>query len=568
MHSTLQRFRLPLRFAAVLLAASGCRSPNASPDASAATSPMPSPPIPARLFPDLGRFHRPVTTKSPEAQAFFDQGLLLCFAFNHEEATRSFREAERLDPECAMAAWGTALAAGPHINNPTMDEAASRAAADSIARARRLATRALPVERELIEALSKRYAWPPPADRKPLDQAYADAMREVWKRHRDDADVGALFAESMMDLRPWALYSRDGKPAPGTDEIVATLAAVLALVPDHVGGLHYTIHTFEMSPTPEKALPAADLLRHRVPGSGHLVHMPSHIDMRVGHYAEAIAANQRAIDADLRYVQHAGRMNFMTLYRAHDYHLLQWAAMYDGQSVKAIAASRDLVREMPIELVDSMPDFLEAFLASPYHALIRFGRWDEILAEPPPPERFRAANAFWLYARTMAFSAEGRVEEAAKERALFEKSAAAVPASVMLANNSAQSVLAVARALAEGELEYRLGHHERAFALLRTAVEREDALVYDEPWGWMQPVRHALGALLLEQGRIEEAEAVYVEDLKRHPENSWALHGLAECATRRGDESASVAAQKRFDAAWSRADVRLQSSCFCRTGSP
>ncbi|MGB3968158.1 MAG: hypothetical protein WBO45_15585 [Planctomycetota bacterium] len=520
----------------------------------------------ATLFADLAGYHRAVTTSSAEAQRFFDQGLVLCFGFNHEEAIRCFDHAIELDPQCAMAQWGKAFAIGPNYNNPAMDEAAAKVAVAAASAAQRLAATASPVERALIGAITSRYASPPPADRKQLDRAYADAMREVWRAHPDDADVGTLFAEAMMNLRPWDLWTPDGMAQPGTEEILQALAAVLARVPDHPGALHYTIHAWEMSPTPERGLPAADRLRDRIPGAGHLVHMPSHIDMRVGDYAAAVTANERAIAADLRYVAHAGRMNFYSIYRAHNYHMLAWASMFDGQSKKALAAARELVTELPAELVAQYADFVEAYLAVPYHVLVRFGRWQQILDEPQPRAELRATTAFWHYARGMALSALGRIDEATRERAAFAEAAKLVPATAVLSLTPVADLCALAGTLLDGELEYRRGNIERAFDLLREAVTKDDGLRYDEPWGWMQPVRHALGALLLEQALVTEAEAVYRDDLARHPHDGWALHGLAECLRRsgRGEEAAKFEAE--FKAAWTRADVQLAGSCFCRTG--
>jgi tetratricopeptide (TPR) repeat protein len=558
-----QSRRASLLVLGVVLAAA-CRGSGST--ASSAAPSAQAPPLEAKLFPDLGRFHRPVTTSNPQAQQFFDQGLLLGFGFNHEEAIRSFQRAAELDPKCAMAFWGAALAAGPNINNPTMDEAATKAAFDAVTKARALEAGQSDVEKDLIEALAKRYVVPPPPDRAALDLAYADAMREVWHRHGTDADVGALFAESLLDLRPWDQWTKDGMPQPGTQEVVDTLAKVLELVPDHVGGLHYTIHAWEGSKTPERALPAADRLRDRVPGAGHLVHMPSHIDMRVGHYQEAIAANERAIAADQKYVAYAGRMNFYSIYRCHNYHLLAWAAMYDGQSAKAIEAARAIVRELPAEFVVQMPDFAEAFLATPYHVLVRFGRWKEILAEPEPPAGQPTTAAFRHYARAMAYSSLRQVDDAAKELEAFRAGAAKIPPTATLGNNPVSAIVAVALPLAEGELEYRRGHFEKAFDRLREAVQRDDALKYDEPWGWMQPARHALGALLLEQGKVAEAEQVYRDDLARHPANGWSLHGLAECLERRGDKGAAERTRAELAKSFARADVKLNGSCFCRTG--
>ncbi len=515
--------------------------------------------------PPASILHRPITTRSADAQLAFDQGLLACFGFNHEEAIASFRHAAECDPAAAMPWWGQALAAGPNINNPDLDDAANQAATKALAEARERVGNASQVERDLIDALAKRYANPPPTDRRALDLAYASAMREVWKKHASDADVGALFAESLMDLRPWDLWTKDGKPQPETPEILATLEAVRTIAPAHPGALHYTIHSLEASGDPGRALPAADRLRDLAPEFGHLVHMPSHIDIRVGHYEAAIRANQRGIDADLRYVARVGRGHRYDVYRAHNYHFLAYAAMFDGQSKVAIEAARTLVKEVPREMVLAMPQFLEAFLTMPYAPLVRFGRWEEILAEPEPAAALKSAVAMWHHARGMAFSATGRVDEAARELAAFEKQLATLPATYLFGNNPSKVVLAIGVPLLQGELEYRRGHFDRAFELLRDAVKQDDQLRYDEPWGWMQPVRHALGALLVEQGQIAEAREVYDIDLERHPENGWALHGLAECLHRSEREMEAADVEARFAKAWARADVKLRGSCFCRT---
>lgn len=520
-----------------------------------------------RLFDGLDLHLRSVTTSSKEAQRWFDQGFLLCFGFNHEEAIRSFQVASELDSSCAMAWWGMALAAGPNINNPTMDEERTRAAFDAIQVARERMVNASPVERALIEALSKRYVVPAPADRRALDEAYANAMREVWKANPTDADVGALFAESMMDLRPWDLWTADGAMQPGTLEVLDTLAAVLKLAPKHPGGNHYSVHAWEASPTPEKALDAANVLRDLVPGAGHLVHMPAHIDLRVGHYADAVLANQRAIEVDRRYMQAGGVHGFNDVYRAHNFHFLQYAAMFEGQSAIAIQAARDSVATIPREVVLALPQFLESFQGAPYHALVRFGRWDDILREPEPEAVLYSTRVMHHYARGIAFAATGRVDEAQKELAAFDKAFELVPESYLLGNNPTRTVLQVARPMLEGELEYRRGNHERAFELLGDAAKRDDALHYDEPWGWMMPVRHALGALLLEQGRVAEAEQVYRADLERHRENGWALHGLVECLRRSGREALAREMDERFRAAWVRADVEIHASCYCRSAT-
>ncbi len=532
-----------------------------------------APGLPALAGPDeplyfggQGARHFEIATSSAEAQRWFDQGLTLCYGFNHAEAIRSFEQAAQADPGCAMADWGIAYAWGPHINNPEMSAEANEKAHAALTSALTKLDHATPLERQLVEALRHRYAMPAPADRKPLNEAYAKAMREIWQANRTNPDVGALFAESMLNLRPWDLWTADGKPQPGTSEITATLATVLQLDPDHPAALHFTIHAWEASPTPDKALPAADRLRNLVPWAGHLVHMPGHIDIRLGRYADAATANQKAIAVDLDYVGKVGRGGFYTIYRAHNYHFLAYAAMFDGRRAVAMQAARDMVDEVPLEVVRAFPDHLDGFHAVPYHVMVRFGMWQEMLDEPRPPVDLPVMQAMWHYGRTMAFSALGNVDDGVREFAAFSKACAVVPESRNLGNNSARTILAVGLALAEGELTYRRGNHDRAFELMREAASLDDQLRYDEPWGWMQPVRHALGALLLEQGRIDEAEVVYRDDLARHPGNGWALSGLAECLERDGRRAEAAEVRGKRQAAWARADTATDVSCFCRRG--
>ena len=515
----------------------------------------------ASLRDDLAVYHRAVSTKSQEAQKYFDQGLVLHYGFNHEAAIASFKRAGELDPALAMAWWGQAISAGPNINNPHMDDETAQAAYEAAQHALTLLDKASPVEQDLIRAVAARYAWPQPEDRRALDVAYADAMRKVWQAHPKDADVGAMFADAVMNLLPWDLWSPQGEPRKETPEIIATLEAVLAMDRTHLLANHLYIHTMEASLTPEKALPSADVLRDRVPGAGHLLHMPAHIDIRLGHYSDAMLANQKAIEIDRTWAAQGG---FYTLYRAHNFHFLAYAAMFDGQREIALKAAREMLVQIPLEIVREFPDFLDGFVAVPTHVMVRFGLWEELLKEPAPPADLVVTTAFWHYGRTVAFAALGRVEEATKEFDALKSAVAAVPESRLIGNNTALTVLDVGLPMAEGELEYRRGNHDRAFELLRTAVARDVALKYDEPWGWMMPVAHSLGALLVEQGRYEEAEAVYRDDLKLHPSNGWALHGLAECLrkTGRADEAAKV--DERFKSAWSRADIAIEASCYCR----
>jgi tetratricopeptide (TPR) repeat protein len=445
-----------------------------------------------------------------------------------------------------------------------MDSAAAKAAYDAAQRAAALASGASPVEQGFINAITKRYAWPQPEDQRSLDVAYADAMRELWQRFPDDADVGALFADALLNLRPWDLWTPDGTPRPETPEIMTTLEKVMQMVPDHPGANHFYIHTMEASPTPQKADRAADVLRDRIPGAGHLVHMPSHIDIRTGRYNKAVLANQRGVSVDSTWASEGG---FYSLYRAHNYHFLAYAAMFDGQREVAVKAADDMVKQVPLDVVRAYIDFLDGFIAVPYHVKVRFGLWEEILKEPRPPADLLATTAFWRNARTIAFAALGNVKAASLELDSLRLAYEATPESRTIGNNPARRILEVGIPMAEGELEYRRGNYAKAYALLRTAVQRDDSLRYDEPWGWMMPVRHSLGALLLEQGRIKEAEQVYRDDLRLHPENGWALKGLAECLQRSGRDEDAEEVESRFRTVWARSDVAIKASCYCRTGS-
>ncbi len=511
----------------------------------------------------LKGFGRKVTTKSKDAQTWFDQGFTLYFSYHQDAAIPSFAKAYELDTTCTMALWGMALTAGPHINNPAMDSTQAKLAYESVTKAAARTAHLTDVEKDLIEALKHRYAWPQPADQMPLNAAYANAMREVWKKYPADVDVGVFFADAMMNLRPWDLWTAEGEMQPGTEEIVSTLERCLAMDPRHPGACHFYIHTMEASPAPEKALPAADSLRHRIPGAGHLVHMPSHIDVRLGRYEEVILANQRAIEADKPYVEN---VDFFTVYRVHNWHFLAYGAMFEGRRQLAMDASRSAVAQMNMDMVRAYPDFLDAFLAVPYHVMVRFGLWDDVLKEAAPPEDMLAAMAFWHYARTVAYAATGRVAEGDAEFAKLKTACEQIPESRLLGNNAVNVIVEIGLALAEGELEYRRGNYEKAFALLRTAVEKDEKLKYDEPWGWMMPAAHALGALLLEQGHFEEAEQVYLADLERHPENGWALLGLKECQTKTGRTALASDTEKRFSKSWERSDIKIKASCFCSKG--
>jgi tetratricopeptide (TPR) repeat protein len=529
-------------------------------------------PAPAReggkavpLYEGLGQLTRPVTTQSPEAQRYFDQGLAFLYAFNHDEAIRSFARAAELDPQCAMARWGVAIANGPHINNPVVPKEREKAAFDAAGAAAALAAGASPVERALIDAARRRYADPQPEDRKALDQAYADAMRAVFRDHPKDADVGALFAESLADLRPWDLWLPDGSPQPGTEELVRTLESVMALDPKHPLALHLYIHAVEASPEPGRADAAADGLRERMPGLGHLVHMPSHIDVRRGRWQEAIEANARAIEADRRYRERAPEQGFYRLYMAHNHHMLTYGAMMLGQSELALRTIRAMADGIPLEFVKQNP-WADGFLAMPLEVLLRFGRWDEALAAPEFPEFAPISRALRHYARAVSYAAKGQVEDARKEQALFAAARERVPKEATFGNNTAADILAVASSFMAGEILFREGKKDEGIAALREAAALEDRLRYDEPPDWIQPVRHALGAALLQAGRFEEAEKVFREDLAKLPGNGWGLYGLHRALQMQKKAAESADVERQFDAAWSQADLKIKSPCLCFPG--
>lgn len=523
---------------------------------------------PARVkrFDGLGTHGRAISTASPDAQESFNRGLAFLYAFNHDEAIRSFRQAAAIDPGAAMPHWGIAIANGPNINFPLVPEPKAKAAWEALQQAQKLSPAATPVERALIAALAKRYANPQPEDRRPLDGAYADAMRKVWEAHPDDADIGALYAEALMDLQPWNQWSPEGIANDGTDEVLKTLDRVLVLNPKHPLALHLYIHAVEASPSPEKAVEAADRLRELQPGLGHMVHMPSHIDVRLGKWQQAIEANEKAIAADAKYRKAQPEQDFYRNYMAHNYHMLAFAAMMQGQRARSTQAIREMLAEMPADWKQQNAMFVDGMHAMPYELALRFGQWDELLAEPEPAEHFPVARAVRLYARGVALAAKQQVAEARAEQVKFRTAKNALPTEAMFVLNTAADVLAIADQMLEGEILYREGKVDEALAALREAVRREDALRYIEPPDWIQPVRHALGATLMDARKFVEAEAVYRADLKKHPENGWSLFGLAESLRAQGKSAEADAVELRFKSAWQRADVQLTSSCYCLPG--
>jgi tetratricopeptide (TPR) repeat protein len=519
---------------------------------------------PPATYYDLGGFHYDVTTDSKDAQLWFDRGLAMCYGFNHEEGVRCFERALAADPGMAMAFWGIAYAWGPNINNMEIEPSQIAKAEFALDLARLHSDNCSALERELIAALATRYTTPVPDDRGPLNRGYAKALRKLHNEHNDDPLVVSLFAESLMNLQPWKHWSPDGEPAPHTPEIVQVLEAGLKRWPGHPALCHFYIHGMEASRTPERALPAANRLRNAMPGQGHLVHMPSHIDIWIGDYGAAITANQKAIAADAEFLRREGPRNFYSLYRIHNYHFLVYAAMFDGQSELALKTARDLAKQVPEDMLRAQTDLLDAFMPTDLHVLVRFGRWEEILKQPEPADYLPVSRSIWHYARALAYAATNRVDQAEAEQQSFARTMETVPETSILFQNASRDILRVAEAMIAGEIAYRKGRFDQAFAHLREAVRRDDALNYDEPWGWMQPARHALGALLLEQGRYASAEAVYRADLDRHPNNPWALYGLAECLAKQGKNEESTKCRGEFAAACQRSDVKIDRSCYCK----
>jgi len=460
-----------------------------------------------------------------------------------------------------------AMACGPHINYPLVPREAAEVAWKEVGLARAHAANASPVERALIEAVARRYADPPPENRAPLDSAYADAMRAAWKAHPKDPDVGVFFAEALMNLRPWDQWTPAGQPQPGTEEVLATLDAVLELAPKHPFANHLYIHAVEASPHPERALEAAKRLLKLQPGLAHNVHMPSHIDIRTGRWQDAIAANEAAVAADARYRATFGEpRGFLPVYVAHNRHMLAYAAMMTGQRELALTHMRAMVAGLTPEFLEEFGFAGEAFLAMPDEVMVRFGMWDELIAQPDQPENRPFSHAFRKAARAIAHAALGDTTAARREQAAFLEAAKRVPPDFYAAgNNLSVDVLGVVAPMVEGEILVREGRVEEGIARLRDAVRREDLFRYDEPPGWLIPVRHTLGAALFNAGRYAEAEQVYRDDLARLPGDGWALYGLAQSLARQdkgGRERKDVEA--RFKKAWARADTKLTSSCLCQ----
>jgi tetratricopeptide (TPR) repeat protein len=510
---------------------------------------------PPPLYTDLGTHHKAVETRVPLAQQYFDQGLRLVYGFNHAEAIRSFTRATELDPSCAMCWWGIAYAYGPHVN-AGMDSASGVKAYEAAQKALSQSRKGSPSEQAYIRAISARYAAVPPANRAKLDSAYTRAMAGVARKYPNDLDAAALYAESLMDLRPWNYWTPEGKPYPGTETIVQQLERVIARNPEHPAACHYYIHAVE-AVNPQLAVPCAERLARLMPGVGHMVHMPAHIYIRVGRYKDAATSNVHAIHTDETFIEGQKPVTVYSLaYYPHNIHFLAFASTMAGQSAQALEAARTLKSKVNMDVARQVPMLQEMV---PYYVLTltTFGRWDDVLAEPLPPADIRAPRAMAYYARGVAYAAKGQLADAQTALDTVKAIDAATPADA-----PEKTPISIAPHALMGEIATRSGKLDEGIAHFREALKIEDAGLYFEPPKWYYPIRESLGAALLKAGRPADAEAVYREDLKRFPENGWSLFGLASALRAQGKSAEAAAVDKRFSTAWSAADIKLAASRF------
>ena len=526
------------------------------------TLPAAKAPEQEQMFEGLGNHHRKISTKSDATQAYFNQAFTWAFAFNHEEAIRSLVKAAEKDPSCPMTWWGIAYCEGPNYNSPLTPER-SKAAFYAIQNALGRIENASAVERALIEALSKRYTFPAAKDRKPLDQAYAAAMNEVWKAFPEDADVGTLYAESLMMLRPWELYTTDGQPVEDTDKIVSILESVLAIQPDHPGANHLYIHAMEPSRTPEKALKAAHALDDLIPASGHLLHMPSHIYVRTGLWDEAIEQNLKALEADQKYLELSPEQGMQYVYMIHNSHMLAYAAMMSGREKQAMSAARHMWEQTPDAVIASIGPVFDRWMCSVYDVQKRFGRWDEIIAEPAPPTNLPVTTAIWRAHRAIAYAAKKDFENAEIEYTKFRVARSEIPMATLEMGGMDDRFLQVSDLFIRGEIALQKGKWELATDLLTDAAAIESTLDYGEPPQWLQPIRHTLGAVYLATDQYAQAEQCYREDLEKWPNNGWSLLGLSKALRGLGKTQDADETLAKFNQNWEKADSPLSTSCKC-----
>lgn len=516
----------------------------------------------APILSGLGDHHHAVTTDSERAQIFFDQGLKLTYGFNHQEALRAFKEAARLDPDCAMAYWGWALVLGPNLNLPMTEEVVPQAW-EAIQTALEKKSKVSEKEQDYIDALARRFTDDPKADRAPLDRAYAEAMARLHEKYPEDNDAATLYAAALMKLSPWNYWTADGQPRADTETLLAVLERVIENDPHHEGALHYYIHAVE-SVDPDRGEPAADLLRGLAPGAGHLIHMPSHIYLQTGRYAEGFEDNVLAARADEAYITQCRAQGLYPLtYYPHNVHFIAWAAIMQGRSREALAASRKTAAQVPDDRHDNVWGLYQTFLSMPYYTMVRFGMWDEILAEPIPNEKLTYGYGIAHYARGMAFRYTEKQDEARNELAALEAIVAdPETAEVIIGFSQAAKLLTIAAEILGGEISAGEGDTDTAILRLDRAVRLEDSLLYNEPPDWYFPTRHILGAVLLDAGRPVEAEVVYLADLRKNRENGYALLGLAQAMHAQGREGEGAETMARFKRAWAAADRDLTSSRF------
>ena len=516
----------------------------------------------APVLEGLGEHSRKVTTGSARAQLFFNQGLRLTYGFNHKEALRAFKEAARLDPQCAMAYWGWALVLGPNLNLPMREEVIPQAW-EAIQLALENKQHVSQKERDLIDALAKRYSEDPKADRAALDTAYASAMENLYTQYPDDSDVATLYAAALMNLSPWYYWTPDGRPVGRTREFLAVLESVIKRDPKHEGALHYYIHAVEPV-DPARGIAAADALRGQAPGAGHLIHMPSHIYMQVGRYAEAFEANALASAADEGYITQCQAQGIYPLnYYPHNVHFLVWAATMQGRSKEALEASVRVAKRVPEDFRGNDWALYQTFLSMPLYTMVRFGMWEEILEQPKPGDGTTYWTGVYHYARGVAHTYLGNEKKAKKEReALDEIRNSAGADELIIGFSNARTLLTIAAEVLQGESAAAAGRHDEAIAHLDRAVRLEDSLLYNEPPSWHYPIRHILGAVLLAANRPKEAEVVYWQDLARNQENGFALNGLVQAYDAQGRKAQAEATRKRFESAWEAADVKLTSSRY------
>ncbi|MBI3677996.1 MAG: hypothetical protein HY243_15415 [Proteobacteria bacterium] len=517
----------------------------------------------APVFTGLGDHHHPISTKNAQTQALFDQGVNLMFGFNHAEAIRSFREAARLDPDCAMCWWGVAFALGPNINLPMPDDAVAPAW-EALKRAKALEDKASPEERAWIDALTARYSNDPKADRKPLDEAFAQAMGRLWNANPDDLDAGTFYAEAMMDTQPWDYWEANGVTPKGHAlEIVATLEGIIKRAPKHPGALHLYIHAVEASTTPERAEAAADALAPLMPQAGHIVHMPSHIYYRVGRYADAVRANELAAKTDEDYIAQCKAQGFYPLgYYGHNIHFLWTSSEMEGRYQAAIDASRRLVKATDAWNTAKQLPQAELYGFTPVVTQLRFGKWDAVLSEARPPAELSLDTAVSLYARGFAFANKGDLKSAQRDRALLADLAKTDLSRYDAFMIPAKSMTQLALVLLDGEIARASGHLDDALKQFRKAADVEYHLPYTEPPYWHQPVSHLLGAALLQAKQYAQAESVYRHSLKSYRRDGWALNGLAEALEAQGKKAEAAHARKDFATAWQMADVKIAGSRF------